>query len=389
MGGRPGRRARVNAGIRELLIWLEDQLSTGLARLQPEAYRRFDTMGARLVDAQAPGLATRVRALVGVVASGPGWNDRLLAELAQLYSLARAHQRLDELPESLAATVRTHVGYPVAKASVLAGPAVTDAWYVIGRRDEYDGVLATRRTWLLGGRTSRPALVLSFAARGQRLDDSLQVGTMVLADLHFYPGSLPLRALVGTWHGVLDLDEPGLPDGSGRPEAPRPANTPLLANGPGPPAPPPAMTLAQVRRRWATCVERDPWVRRCAVVVAVAPAQARAAHGSHPPNDAVPNDPVPNAAAADAPVVWRDADGDVIPQAVTTGAGSWPATMRPRSGVPGTPTAVDLRWVALAVGGGDPVPLCAEIDDRGLTPLAVWTPDGALTDAGIAAGGWS
>ncbi len=344
------RRERVDAGVAELLVWLEDQLATGLARLQPEAYRRFDAMGARLVDAQAPGLAGRVRGLAAVTASGAGWNARLLAELALLHALARAHQRLDDLPEALAETVRSHVGYPVRKVSVAQAPAVSDAWYVIGRRDESDGVLTTRRTWLVGGRTGRPALVLSFATRGERLDDRLVVGTVVLADLHFYPGSLPTRALLGTVHGVLD--------GAG--EAPPAPGTP------GTPPPPPAMTVAQARRRWSACLERDPWVRRTALVLSVAPSRSPGGAGR-----------------SEGTTSWRDAAGDVLVEAAPRfggptgpGAAGRPGVSRPSAGWTQAP---DLRWVALAVGGGAPVPLCAEVGDGGLTPLAVWAPSGAIT----------
>lgn len=335
------RRARVDAGAAELLVWTADQLATGLARLQPEAHRRFDLMGARLVDAQAPGLAGRVRGLAGVTASGPGWNDRLLGELALLYALACAHQRLDGLPEALAATIRAHVGYPVRKASVAQGPAVPDAWSVIGRRDENDGVLTTRRTWLVGQGSGRCALVLAFATRAEHLDDSLALGTVVLADLHFYPGSLPMRALVGDVHGVLGAGAAG-------------------TESPAPPPPPCGMTVAQARRHWSAWLERDPWVRRTALVLAVAPV---------PPADSSPEAAGSTASEAS---YWRDAAGEVLAEDPRTGGGP------PLPSATEAPELPDLRWVALAVGGGEPVPLCAEMADGGMTPLAVWTPTGVV-----------
>ena len=68
--GRPAvgaaRRARVDAGVTELLTWLDDQLQTGLARVQNRSAERFTAMAARLIDAQAPGLAGRIRGLNGV-----------------------------------------------------------------------------------------------------------------------------------------------------------------------------------------------------------------------------------------------------------------------------------------------------------------------------------
>ena len=89
-------------------------------------------MAARLVDAQAPGLASSVRRLAAVAGSP----DRLLTELSLLRLLTAGYRRLDELPADLAATVRTRVGLPVATDDVLAGPRVRDVWTVIGVRDE-------------------------------------------------------------------------------------------------------------------------------------------------------------------------------------------------------------------------------------------------------------
>ena len=55
-------------------------------------------------------------------------------------------------------------------------------------------------------------MVLSFAAYGQSLDDSLEVGSAVHADLFRYPGACALRALVGRVHtAALTDDEHAVP----------------------------------------------------------------------------------------------------------------------------------------------------------------------------------
>jgi hypothetical protein len=73
---------------------------------------------------------------------------------------------------------------------------------VLALRDEGDERLTVRRVWLRGVGTGMPALVLSFAAPGQTLGVDLIPGTSVDADLAFYPGALPLRALVAERHGM-------------------------------------------------------------------------------------------------------------------------------------------------------------------------------------------
>jgi SWIM zinc finger len=195
------RAGRVAAGLDELDRWLTDQIRTGLSGAERGGYAHFETVAARMVDAQAPALASVLRRLPAVAASGDGWHGRLLEELAALRLTVAAHRRVDQLPADLAATVRSRIGYPVAREDVLAGPPTADRWQVLGHRDGVEDRLTSRRVWLRGEATGRAALVLSFAATGQALDSSLVPGTSLDADLHFYPGAGPLRALVGARRG--------------------------------------------------------------------------------------------------------------------------------------------------------------------------------------------
>lgn len=194
------RAAKVSAGLADLDRWLSDQIRGGLAGLPAKGYAAFEPMAARMVDAQAPGVASWLRSLAGVVAGGGSWPDRLLQELALLRLLVRAHQRLDELNSAapdLAATVRQHVGYPMAKEQVLSQPGVVDLWAVWGVRDSQAGNLEQRTVWVQGTRTGRTAVILSFAAPGQSLDASLVPGTALEGAVHFYPGARPHRGLLG------------------------------------------------------------------------------------------------------------------------------------------------------------------------------------------------
>ena len=128
------REARVAAGVAELDSWLRDQVRHGLAASQRAGYRHWDDIAARMVDAQAPGLAERLRALAAVPHSGPGWEDRLLEEYALLRLLAAACRDQDRLPPPLRDTVRSRVGFAVRQADVLASAApVRDRWQRPGR----------------------------------------------------------------------------------------------------------------------------------------------------------------------------------------------------------------------------------------------------------------
>ncbi|MBB5784765.1 SWIM zinc finger family protein [Nonomuraea jabiensis] len=195
-GAESVRHGRVAAGLSELERWLDDQVRQGLAGA---AEHEWEGLAKRLIDAQAPGVAGVVSRLVRVRAEDD-WPGRLLEEYALIHLLAVAYRRRAELPRSLAETVLSRVGFPVAKEEVLAGPVVRDHWDVLGRRDEEQDRLTSRRVWLRGRGSGRAALVLSFAPQGQPLDASLVTGTTIEADLTYYPGAAPLRALVAARH---------------------------------------------------------------------------------------------------------------------------------------------------------------------------------------------
>jgi SWIM zinc finger len=161
---RAERRAeRISAGVSELEQRLADLVRGGLAAAEQQGYALWEETAARMVDAQAPGLAGRVRELGAIPGSGPGWPARLLEESALLHLLDRGWSVREALPEPLAAAVRTRVGIP-ARAP---GAAVRDRWRVLGQYDTSDGKLTTRRIWLYGSATARWALLLSFGAAGR------------------------------------------------------------------------------------------------------------------------------------------------------------------------------------------------------------------------------
>jgi len=313
------RETRVAAGVRELDSWLRDQVRQGLAASQRAGYRHWDEIAARMVDAQAPGLAERLRALAAVPHSGPGWEGRLLEEYALLRLLAAACRDQGRLPPRLADTVRSRVGFTVRQADLLArATPVRDQWHVLARRDLDGDRIRTRRAWLLGRRTGRPALVLSFAAAGQPLDDSLLVGTETDADLAFYPGSVELRAVIAACHGT---DPAGTdPAGTG-PSGTVPAHVPVR--------PPPGTSVAGLLAGYAAALAEDPWLDIWPAVLEAIPARA----------------PLP---------CLRDADGGAIP--LHGGAGDC--------------------WPLFALSGGRPLIVAGEWTPRGLWPLTAWDEDG-------------
>ncbi|RJO79981.1 SWIM zinc finger family protein [Nocardia panacis] len=191
------RRVRVTAGLAELEVWLADQVRTGLAHTDRSA-AGFAGIAARMVDAQAPAIAAALRRLPASTAGRTDWPELVLREYAGLHLLGTAHRRLAELSPELRDTVRAHIGYPISKDAVRANPPVRDEWQVLGRRTTEEDRIHTRRIWLSGRRTRRWAVLIDHAFGAPDFAAAPDTGLLFDADLHFYPGAAPLRALIGT-----------------------------------------------------------------------------------------------------------------------------------------------------------------------------------------------
>ena len=198
------REAKVVAGMRELGIWLRDQLREGLASAPSRAPAAFERIAARMVDAQAPGAARLLRAMSGTPASGEGWQGRLLEQLSRLHLLVEGHTCIAALAPEEQADLRGALGFTMSQEELLRGAGRRDRWLIIGRRVEDEERLRVQRTWLWGQACAAPALILDFSTTGQPLDYSLLPGTIIDADLAFFPSAAPLRALVQQRHGPAE-----------------------------------------------------------------------------------------------------------------------------------------------------------------------------------------
>ncbi|WP_180686325.1 SWIM zinc finger family protein [Streptomyces gossypiisoli] len=226
---RAERRAeRITAGATELEQRLADLLRGGLAAAEQAGYGLWEETAARMVDAQAPGLAARVRELGAIPASGPGWPVRLLEECALLHLLDQGWLHRDRLPESLAATVRSRVGLPASAD----GPPVRDRWLVLAQYDTADTRLTTRRIWLYGADSDRTTLLLSYGAAGRAPELALPVGLTLEAEVSAYPGAGQARAALGEQFAP-------------------PAPTPIR---------PPGMTTTQAAVHYGEALRADPWL---------------------------------------------------------------------------------------------------------------------------------
>lgn len=192
------RESKVARGIDDLDLWLADLIRAGLGEANRKPYSYWDAMGARLIDAQAPGLARRVRELAGVASRAVGWQDTLLERLAQLRLISQGYRNLESLPPDLQADVRTAVGFTVKSEELLSLPGVQDLWQVLGVRVTEEDKLRVQRAYLYGTHSARVALLLSFNPVGAPLapESLFAAGTAFVGELVWYPSAYPIRAQI-------------------------------------------------------------------------------------------------------------------------------------------------------------------------------------------------
>ncbi len=191
------RHANVLAGIEQLEVWMADLVRHGLARLTSESPSFWDAQARRLVDAQAPGLASRLRAIGARVGVGEHWGERVLAGLGRLAWLTHAYRRLDQLTPELRHDVRRLVGYTLDRNDVLAhADLVSDEWVVVSASIVEDERYRLQRSWLVGNDSGRRAFVLETAAGNARFLEVFVAGSAFRGTLAFWPGNRPERALI-------------------------------------------------------------------------------------------------------------------------------------------------------------------------------------------------
>ena len=196
------RLDKVTVGMQDLELWLRDLMRQGLATVQGQSYSFWDATAARLVDAQAPGVARLIRQMGSIPFSGEGWQERLLAQLGKVYLLVEGFKRLEKLPPEVQADIRTQIGWTQTKEELSKEQGVKDSWLILGRMVEEEDRLRAQRIWLWGKQTQQTALILNFAHGSQPFDTSLVPGTCIDAELVFFESAYPLRAIVKNRDGI-------------------------------------------------------------------------------------------------------------------------------------------------------------------------------------------
>ena len=196
------REKLVAEGIESLNLWLDDLMRNGLAAVETQPASFWETQAARMTDAQAAGIAGRLRALAAIPGSESDWPERLLNDLGRIALLARAYLGRDALDAPLREDVRHLVGWTYNTVDLeTQGERVSDDWAVLGQWEEMQDRGQFQYTWLRGHATGRTALIVQFALLGGAYAEVLMPGVSQRGEMGFWPGANPQRAYPLTREG--------------------------------------------------------------------------------------------------------------------------------------------------------------------------------------------
>ena len=188
------RVARMDAGVADFRVWTSDLVRGGLAAARAQPTSWWDQAAARLVDAQVPALAERVREAGSQVHARADWADHLLAEVGRWWVITSAWQARADLDEAETADLRVAVGWSQASSEVREADQKPGPWTVLGAHRTDDGRLQQQRTWLRHD-DGEVVAVLDFAGYGQALATPQLSGARLDVTVARYPGSPPRRGM--------------------------------------------------------------------------------------------------------------------------------------------------------------------------------------------------
>lgn len=191
--------ASITDGISELQQWLGDQQQSGIATFIREINERCRQIAARMVDAKAANLASRLDELPArILSHAPQQQPHvLIKELGQLVLLTEAwltdHDDIDVRRAIVSAESREQL---LSQADAIRKHGI---WLTLGEKvfTRRDGLIS-HATWLLKTDEAQPCFALLqdyYPVSSGRRQASLNIGRQIEGELIYYTSRFPMRAV--------------------------------------------------------------------------------------------------------------------------------------------------------------------------------------------------
>lgn len=202
------RFKKVSVGIEELQLWLKDLIRNGLINAPEKEASFWENAAARMVDAQASGLAGMIRNIAAINFFSGKWQEELSEKIVKLFLLTESFKNIEQLPDNLQANIKSLIGWTQSQDELKAQEGITDTWLILGKQEEIEEKLTVQKNWLYGLQIQKHALVLNFTFQTQQKDISLVAGTAVEAEVVFFQSSYPQRAVVKNRLQTKEMERP-------------------------------------------------------------------------------------------------------------------------------------------------------------------------------------
>jgi len=189
------RLGNIKAAAYEIQVRLRDFLRGGLFRIASNVMESTEQLRRRLIDNQAPGLASMMASLHDLPVDSTFWKQQFVSSVSRIYMLASAICNIESLPPEWQLEVLMLSGVSYPQAEVLSTEAVSDSWMCLAAtRSTFNSMVMTR-TWFVGQKSRRFACNVEFVAGTHHITTTLSNGGCYSADFHFYPGIHSMRVL--------------------------------------------------------------------------------------------------------------------------------------------------------------------------------------------------
>lgn len=190
------REEKVKAGIEELELWMKDLIRIGVQNLPSQIYDFAKNIKARMIDAQASGLAARIRNLEQINYFENHWEQTFLKQYSKLYLLISAYKQREQMDEHWKREIQQMMGWNVNKEEVLSQKPILDDWFVLSVEQNQIEQIISEKIWMYGRRNQSFGYILNFHPVSQVSTTFYMPNTQVETQAFFYPGIQNKRMLL-------------------------------------------------------------------------------------------------------------------------------------------------------------------------------------------------
>lgn len=200
-------------GANVLLDWLNDVIHQGIGQLSTTNPAYWESLASLLVDHKLGSLARRIRRFGPIIQEQDEWFEAILAEIGQLYLIAKGLAQLDKHPDMVQTELLAQAGKSFTKKEILATTPTHQSILAMGQTFGQEEQLSFRKTWYWLDQEQRFAMELDFiVGRKNSFPTSIPVGLVRQAATYDYPSTLPFRVLIDQIEPIQQEVQPNMLD---------------------------------------------------------------------------------------------------------------------------------------------------------------------------------